>query len=152
MKVFQSHRCFNWLSAAHRKVAVAVALTCLTAAATSCRSINEIVKEVPVHDTTHITKTQRDSTYIDRWRTEYIKGDTVFVTNNQITVKYRTVSDTVYRYVEKPVKMVVNQIKEVEKPLRWWQKNLIRCGVVFLIVIIVTVLAFCLSLRNSKRE
>ena len=132
MRILQSHKCL----AAHRRVAVAVALICLTVSATSCRSTNEIVKEVPVHDTTYITKTQRDSTYIDRWRTEYIKGDTVFVTNNQITVKYRTNTDTAYKYIEKPVEVVVSQIKEVEKPLRWWQKTMIWLGVGFILVVI----------------
>ena len=136
MRILQSHRCFNWFVAAHGKVAVAVALICLTVSATSCRSTNEIVKEVPVHDTTYITKTQRDSTYIDRWHTEYVKGDTVFVTNNQIIVKYRTVSDTAYKYVEKPVEVVVNQIKEVDRPLRWWQKTMMWCGVGFILVLI----------------
>ena len=121
-----------------KRVAVAVALICLTVSATSCRSVNEITKEVPVpiHDTTYITKTQRDSTYIDRWHTEYVKGDTVFITNNQTTVKYRTVSDTAYKYIEKPVEVVVSQIKEVERPLRWWQKTMMWCGVCFILVLI----------------
>ena len=30
-----------------------------------------------------------DSTYIDRWHTQYEKGDTVFVTNEQITVSLK---------------------------------------------------------------
>ena len=111
-------------------------MICLTVSVTSCRSVNEIVKEIPVHDTTYITKTQRDSAYIDRWHTEYVKGDTVFVTNNQITVKYRTISDTAYKYVEKPVEVVVNQIKEIDRPLRWWQKTMMWCGVCFILVLI----------------
>lgn len=134
MKFFQSHRWFNWLLAAHRKVAVAVALICLTVSATSCRSVNEIVKEVPVHDTTYITKTQRDSTYIDRWHTEYIKGDTVWKKDSVLVVRWRDRNDTVRLYVEKPVEM--EKIVKVEKKLNFFQKTLMWCGVGFIIVLI----------------
>lgn len=148
MRILQSHRCFNWFVAAHGKGAVAVALICLTVSATSCRSTNEIVKEVPVHDTTYITKTQRDSTYIDRWHTEYVKGDTVFVTNNQIIVKYRTITDTAYKYIEKPVEVVVSQIKEVDRPLLWWQKTMMWCGVGFILVLIGFGISFYVKLKG----
>jgi hypothetical protein len=134
MKILQSHRCFNWLLTAQKKVAVAVALICLTVSATSCRSVNEIVKEVPVHDTTYITNTQRDSTYIDRWHTEYIKGDTVWKKDSVLVVRWRDRSDTVRLYVEKPVE--VEKIVKVEKKLNFFQKTLMWFGVGFILVLI----------------
>ena len=76
-----------------------------------------------------------DSTYIDRWHTQYEKGDTVFVTNEQITVKLRTITDTEYKYVEKPVTVTVEQIKEVKKPLAWWQKSFMWCGGIALVLL-----------------
>lgn len=96
-----------------------------------CKSLKQTV-EVPVyvHDTAYLAKEVHDSTFIDRWHTVEVKGDTVFVTNEQITVKLRTITDTAYKYVEKPVTVTVEQIKEVEKPLRWWQKGLMWMGVV----------------------
>ena len=96
-----------------------------------CKTVKETV-EVPVyvHDTAYLAKEVHDSIYIDRWHTIEVKGDTVFVTNEQITVKLRTITDTAYKYVEKPVTVTVEQIKEVEKPLRWWQKGLMWIGVV----------------------
>lgn len=96
-----------------------------------CKALKQTV-EVPVyvHDTAYLAKEVHDSTYIDRWHTIEVKGDTVFVTNEQITVKLRTITDTAYKYVEKPVTVTVEQIKEVEKPLRWWQKWLMWIGVV----------------------
>lgn len=120
--------------AEHRKVAVAVALICLTASATSCRSVNEIVKEIPVHDTTYITKTQHDSTYIDRWHTEYIKGDTVWKKDSVLVVRWRDRNDTVRLYVEKPVE--VEKIVNVEKKLNFFQKTLMWFGVGFILVLI----------------
>ena len=113
---------------------MAVALICLTVSATSCRSVNEIVKEVPVHDTTYITKTQRDSTYIDRWHTEYVKGDTVWKKDSVLVVRWRDRNDTVRLYVEKPVE--VEKIVKVEKKLNFFQKTLMWCGVGFILVLI----------------
>lgn len=108
---------------------------------TGCKALKQTV-EVPVyvHDTAYLAKEVHDSTYIDRWHTIEVKGDTVFVTNEQITVKLRTITDTAYKYVEKPVKVTVEQIKEVEKPLRWWQKTFIWVGVISLIGVVVSLL------------
>lgn len=113
---------------------MAVALICLTVSATSCRSVNEIIKEVPVHDTTYITKTHRDSTYIDRWHTEYIKGDTVWKKDSVLVIRWRDRNDTVRLYVEKPVE--VKKIVNVEKKLNFFQKTLMWCGVGFILVLI----------------
>lgn len=109
-------------------------MICLTVSATSCRSVNEIIKEVPVHDTTYITKTQRDSTYIDRWHTEYIKGDTVLKKDSVLVVRWRDRNDTVRLYVEKPVE--VEKIVKVEKKLNFFQKTLMWFGVGFILVLI----------------
>ena len=102
---------------------VAIVLLASAICFTSCRTVR-VVEQVPieVHDTAYVTKVMHDSTYIDRWHTVEMKGDTVFVTDQQITVKWRTHTDTAYKYVEKPVKVTVEQIKEVERPLTKWQK------------------------------
>lgn len=90
----------------------------------SCRTVR-VVEQVPVevHDTAYITKTLHDSTYIDRWHTEYIKGDTVYVTNAETKVVYKYVTDTAYKYVEKPVTVTRTETVEVKKPLSWWVKT-----------------------------
>ena len=106
----------------------------------SCKALKKTV-EVPVyiHDTTYTAKEVHDSTYIDRWHTIEVKGDTVFVTNEQITVKWRTITDTAYKYVEKPVTVTVEQIKEVAKPLSWWQRTLMYMGVAALALLVLWV-------------
>lgn len=105
----------------------------LVACLAGCRTMR-VIEQVPVevHDTMYQKVVQRDSIYTDRWHTVEVKGDTVFVTDSHISVTYRTVTDTAYKYVEKPVTVTVEQIKEVEKPLRWWQKGLMWAGVLAL--------------------
>lgn len=90
---------------------------------TSCRTLR-VIEQVPVevHDTAYVAKVMHDSTYVDRWHTIEVKGDTVFVCDSHMSVTYRTITDTAYKYVEKPVTVTVEQIKEVEKTLSWWQK------------------------------
>lgn len=90
--------------------------TCFSA----CRTVR-VVEQVPIHDTVRLTRVTRDSIYIDRWRTEYVDGDTVYVTNEVTKVVTKYVTDTAYRYVEKPV--TVTRTVEVKKPLTWWQKT-----------------------------
>lgn len=89
-----------------------------------CKGLRQTV-EVPVyiHDTAYTVKEVHDSTVVERWHNIEAKGDTVYITDEQITVKLRTITDTAYKVVEKPVEVVVNHIKEVEKPLTWWQKT-----------------------------
>lgn len=145
MKALLCHKCFNWL-AALRKVAVAVALICLIATATSCRSVNEIVKEVPVHDTTYITKTERDSVYFENIVKEYVKGDTVYSENTVTKYVERTKTDTLYNYIEKPVE--VEKIVEVEKKLTWFQKTLMWMGVGFVLVVIGFGISFYVKLKG----
>ena len=117
-------------------VLLASALCC------SCRTVR-VVEQVPVevHDTMYRNVIQHDSTYVDRWHTVEMKGDTVFVCDSHMSVTYRTITDTAYKYVEKPVTVTVEQIKEVAKPLRWWQKALMWSGVAAVVVLLTVLLA-----------
>lgn len=96
-----------------------------------CKTVKETV-EVPVyiHDTTQTVRELHDSIYIDRWHTEYQKGDTIFVTDEVTKIVTKIVRDTAYKYVEKPVTISKTETVEVKKPLRWWQKGLMWIGVV----------------------
>ena len=96
-----------------------------------CKTVKETV-EVPVyiHDTTQTVRELHDSIYIDRWHTEYQKGDTIFVTDEVTKTVTKIVRDTAYKYVEKPVTISKTETVEVKKPLTWWQKTLMGIGVV----------------------
>ena len=117
-------------------VLLASALCC------SCRTVR-VIEQVPVevHDTTYVAKTTHDSTYIDRWHTVEVKGDTVFATDIRVESKYVTRYDTVYKSVEKPVTLTTTETVEVAKPLSWWQKALMWSGVAVLVVLLAVLLA-----------
>lgn len=96
-----------------------------------CKTVKETV-EVPVyiHDTTQTVRELHDSIYIDHFREVTQKGDTIYITDSIAVIKYSLITDTAYRYVEKPVTITRTETVEVEKPLRWWQKGLMWMGVV----------------------
>ena len=112
-----------------------VAALCLLL--TSCKGLKQTV-EVPVyiHDTTYKTKEVHDSTFIDRWHTEYQKGDTIFITNEVTKIVTKLKTDTAYKYIEKPVVVSKTETVEVKKPLSWWQKTFVWIGVLCLIGIV----------------
>lgn len=109
---------------------------------TGCSCLRQTV-EVPVyiHDTTYTAKEVHDSTYVDRWHTIEVKGDTIFVTNEVTKTKIVTKIDTAYRYIEKPVTLTETETVEVAKPLSWWQKALMWSGVAALVVLLAVLLA-----------
>jgi hypothetical protein len=130
------------------RAAVWAALICLALAAASCRTIQTVEVPVPIHDTTYITKTERDSVFVEHTTHEYVKGDTVFM--KITTTKYvdRVKTDTVRLYVEKPIEIVKTETKTVEKPLNWLHKTLIGCGVLFLASLFAGIVIFILGLKR----
>ena len=102
-----------------------------------CKTVKETV-EVPVyvHDTAYLAKEVRDSIYIDRWHTEYQKGDTIYITDEVTKTVTKIKIDTAYKYVEKPVTISKTETVEVKKPLTWWKKTLMGMGVVGLMGLI----------------
>ena len=104
---------------------------------TGCKAVKQTV-EVPVyvHDTTYVAKEVHDSTFIDRWHTEYQKGDTIFITNEVTKIVTKLKTDTAYKYIEKPVVVSKTETVEVKKPLSWWQKTFVWIGVLCLIGIV----------------
>lgn len=108
-----------------------IGLICLIGLS-GCKNWRTITVEKPVyiHDTTQMVKEVHDSTYIDRWHTEYQKGDTIFVTDEVTKIVTKIKIDTAYKYVEKPVTISKTETVEVKKPLTWLQKTLMGMGVV----------------------
>lgn len=132
-----------------KRAAVVAALICLVFAAASCRTIKTVEVKVPIHDTTYVKTTLKDSVFVELTKHEYVKGDTVFVKTT--TTKYvdRLKTDTLRLYVEKPIEIVKTETKTVEKPLNWLQKTLIGGGVCFLISIIIAIALFILGLKKK---
>lgn len=167
MKIFQNHRYFNWLLAAHRKVAVAVALICLTVSATSCRTIKEVqivtdtvdvhdTTEIYIHDTTKIKEIKYDS--VDRFVEKTVYVDTDGVVHEKEVEKlthYIYLQDEQYKAMESYYKKKVSELEKkledkvtveyVEKKLNWYQKTWIVLGWCFIAALVVA--AICLYLK-----
>lgn len=108
-----------------------IGLICLIGLS-GCKNWRTITVEKPVyiHDTTQMVKEVHDSTFIDRWHTEYQKGDTIYITDEVTKIVTKIKIDTAYKYVEKPVAISKTETVEVKKPLTWLQKGLMWMGVV----------------------
>lgn len=120
------------------RAAVWAALICLVLAAASCRGYREVVKEVqvPIHDTTYVTKIEKDSVYIETSVKEFVKGDTMFLVKTLTKYVEKLKTDTVSVYVEKPIEIVKTEVKTVDKQLAWWQKTLMYIGGFFIIGVV----------------
>ena len=78
---------------------------------------------VMVHDSIHVSE-KGDTVRIERWHTQYRDREVHDTT-------YISKTDTV------PAPYPVETIKEVEKPLSWWQKTLMWLGVAMIGIIAV---------------
>lgn len=118
-----------------------IGLICLIGLS-GCKNWRTITVEKPVyvHDTMQTVKEVHDSTYIDRWHTIYQKGDTIFINNEVTKIVTKIKTDTVYKYIEKPVTVTTTETVEVKKPLSWWQKTFMWAGVIGLAASVVWVL------------
>lgn len=134
-----------------RRTVVAAALTCLVAAAVSCRSVKTVTVEVPVpiHDTTYVTKTEHDSVFVENTVTEYVKGDTVFLTKTVTKYVEKVKTDTVREFVEKPIEIVRTEEKIVEKQLNVVQRALMALGVLMMIGIVGFVASLAIKTRRT---
>ena len=104
------------------------AVTCLS----SCKQ----TEYIPIHDTTYTVREVHDSTYIDRWHTRTINGDTVFIHDSIFESHVEWLHDTLRMKEEVPVEVPKTVVKEVEKKLSWLQQTLIYIGIASLIYII----------------
>ena len=102
-----------------------------TLAGCSRKTVAPVAEPVYIHDTTEMVRMVHDSSYIDRWHTQWLSGDTVFI-HDSIDCWHSVVkNDTTWMYREVPVLQKVPM--EVEKKLNWWQKFQMRAGNILLI-------------------
>ena len=128
-------------------ITIIILSTCLLLA--GCKGSDTLVLPEIFRDTVYRVQHHHDSTYVDRWHTVEVKGDTVFKTETKYIYRYLTRVDTAYRYVEKPVEVIRTETVEVEKPLRWWQKALMWGGVGFALAIFVASLSFFYYIKRK---
>ena len=74
-----------------------------------------------VHDTEYQWRERIDSIYVDRWRTSYAKGDTVYLTDSVRVYKYRLAHDTVRtRDTVQTVRVEQTETVKTEKKYIFW--------------------------------
>lgn len=112
---------------------------------TGCRGATEYVtveKVVERTDTVREVRLLRDTAHVrdSVFLTQYMLGDTLYIVKYKERVEYRerVKRDTVYKSkrdsVAVPVPYPVEVVKEVEKPLKWWQEGLMWIGALSVLV------------------
>lgn len=104
-----------------------------------CRTTKYVT--VPEHhtDTVYQLKQMRDSIYLhdSTFVREYVRGDTVRIVTEMwhIRDRDRWRTDTVYRSRVDSVPVPYEVVREVAKPLTWWQRARIHMGELLLALI-----------------
>ena len=123
-------------------IAAAVALA-------GCKTREVVVTEHHT-DTLRITQHHRDSIYLhdSTFVREYIQGDTVRIITEMWHTKYRDrlKTDTLYRSRTDSVPVPYPVVKEVKKPLNFFEKAMMGTG----IGSIVGILFYCIIILRKK--
>lgn len=116
---------------------VAFIALCLVMAFTSCTRKVYLPVEHTVYrtDTLRTTALRVDSIFLHDSISYVQKGDTILIEKYRDRFRYINLTDTIYQshtdsiHVKEPYPVEV--VKEVARPLAWWQKTLIWLGVAF---------------------
>jgi hypothetical protein len=117
----------------HTKNLILLLLATITIS--GCRGAKEVIREVPVEVPVIKVVQHFDTIIKSHERVVNVKGDSVFVSNNDTIIRIKKVNihDTVPTIIRETLPP---EIKEVEKPLTWMQQTMMRVGLISLIVLI----------------
>ena len=101
----------------------------------SCKQTEYVTVEKVTHDTTYITKHERDSVWLHDSTYIHEKGDTVLIEKWHTKYKFKEVHDTTYVSKTDSIPAPYPVIKYKEKELTWWQKTRIYAGNVLLFLL-----------------
>lgn len=104
---------------------VAFMLTC-------CTTIKYVPVEKVVTKDSIVVKKEYDS--IEIKVKEYVGHDTIY--RDSIVVRYKYRTDTIYQSYRDSIPYPVEVVKEVDKPRTTYEKNMIRLGWSFIVVVI----------------
>lgn len=99
----------------------------------SCTTTEYVTVEKVKHDTTYVSKVQRDSIYIHDSTFIKEKGDSVLIERWHTVYRETKSRDTIYRATHDTIPQPYPVIKEVEKPLSRRQKAVFTIGVMTII-------------------
>lgn len=172
MEILQKHNMICWF-AAFKRVAVVVALICLTATVTSCRTMNEtqiVIDTVATHDTTNIFV--HDTTIIKEVKIDSVDRyveKTVYVDTNGVVhekeveklTRYIYLQDEQYKVMEYYYKRKISELNKkleentnveyVEKDLSWFQKTMIILGWCFIATLVIAGVCLYFEIKMKKK-
>jgi len=107
----------------------------LAACFSSCTTTKVIEVQTVKHDTTYISKIQKDSVWLHDSIHVKEKGDSVIIEKWHTKWRDRLLIDTLYQSKTDTIPKPYPVIKEVERELTWWQKTQMIAGDILLAVI-----------------
>ena len=113
-------------------MAIAIfAIVVLCGMCCSCTTTKYVTVPEYHTDTLIVNKVQKDSIWVHDSVSVREKGDTVWIEKWHTKYAMKEVHDTTYIHKtdSMPMPYPVETIKEVEKPLKWWQETLMWAGV-----------------------
>jgi hypothetical protein len=144
-------------------VFVGTAVACKSASVPLQTETKEVIvtKKEVVHDT--IFKTQKDSSYYKSWlscvqgkvivnndhvqqiKGSYLQAPKVRIRDNVLSVDCEAQAQSLFakwkeHYTTKDSRTVSTKLIEVEKQLSWWQHFYIRCGQLFLLLLLIPII------------
>jgi len=118
-------------------IAALVAALVVCVALGSCTTVREVTVERVRTDTLLQSCNIRDSIYLRDSVIVREKGDTLWVERWHTAWRERLVRDTIYRTHTDTLVSISERVKEVKKPLTWWQRTRMAVGDVAVIGVVV---------------
>ena len=109
-----------------------------------------------VHDIEYRDKLKHDSIYVEKNKVITItrNGDTVFVDrlNTEYKYKYLHLTDSIYKYIEKPVMITKLVPMQVERKFYWYESVFILIGKISFYTIIIAILYIIIIFRLNLKD
>ena len=118
-------------------IAALVAALVVCVALGSCTTVREVTVERVRTDTLLQSCNIRDSIYLRDSVIVREMGDTLWVERWHTAWRERLVRDTIYRTHTDTLVSISERVKEVKKPLTWWQRTRMAVGDVAVIGVVV---------------
>ena len=112
-----------------------IIVLCMAACFSGCTTTKVIEVQTVKHDTTYVSKIQKDSVWLHDSIYVQKSGDTLLIEKWHTKWKEILQIDTVYQARVDSVPVPYEVIKEVEKKLSWWQRTQMIAGDVLLAVL-----------------
>lgn len=157
MKDNEGNKLGDWNPVTMMRAAVIALMVCLFIALLCAGCSPRVVETVVVRTDTLIqTRVEKDSVVMrdSVWVNQTQRGDTVWVEKVKWVTKWENhlAHDTLYISKTDTVRVKDVVVKEVKKPLVWWQKLLIWVGSSTLVFFIIFIVIGIIRFMKMRRE